>query len=209
MSGAHGQARWGAQLALVALLAAACAGSPKDPGAEIETIPPPEWRVGDRWMFRRIPLDGTPVIVTHQVVSATADGYTVRVQGVAGGGSRQWTRALAVAVDTGADGRTARYEPPAPLFTWPLALGQGWSHEFTYTDGRRDGRYVNSWRAGTAVERVDVVAGRFYTVRIERWGGPQRLETYWYNARVRYWVRLEDYLRGYVDELVEFGTWGQ
>ncbi len=49
---------------------------------------------------------------------------------------------------------------------------------------------------------------KFYALRVERWSGTQRLEVYWYNARVRYWVRLEDYLRGYVEELVEFRPWG-
>ena len=51
------------------------------------------------------------------------------------------------------------------------------------------------------------MAGRFYTLRVERWSGAQRLETYWYSPRIRFWVRLEDYLRGYVEELVEYKSW--
>ena len=58
-------------------------------------------------------------------------------------------------------------------------------------------------RSGAGVEPIDTVTGRFYTLRVERWGGPRRLEAYWYNPRIRYWVRLEDYLRGYQEELVE------
>jgi hypothetical protein len=194
--------------ALLALLVAGCAGLPGGPEAAIEALPAPEWRVGDRWVFRRIALGGATVVVTHRVVSATRDAYAVRVLGLGGEVGRQWTRGLALVQETGSDGSTARYDPPLPLFQWPLRPGQAWSREFAYVDGRRDGRYVNTWRIAAAVEPVDVVAGRFYTVRIERWGDAQRLETYWYNARVRYWVRLEDYLRGYVEELVEFGSWG-
>jgi hypothetical protein len=42
---------------------------------------------------------------------------------------------------------------------------------------------------------------------VERSSGTQRLETYWYSPRIRYWVRLEDYARGYVEELVEYKSW--
>ena len=28
-----------------------------------------------------------------------------------------------------------------------------------------------------------------------------------YSPRIRFWVRLEDYLRGYVEELVEYKSW--
>ena len=75
------------------------------------------------------------------------------------------------------------------------------------TDGRNDGRYANTWKVGETIEPIDTVAGRFYTLRVERWSGAQRLETYWYSPRIRFWVRLEDYLRGYVEELVEYKSW--
>jgi hypothetical protein len=194
---------------LLAVLAAlgGCATEPDRPEPALDAVPRPEWRVGDRWVFQRTALGGATAVVTHEVVSATAAGYTVRFRGLAGDAGRQWTRDLALAAETGSDGVVGRYEPPARIFSWPLALGQEWSQEFAYTDGRRDGQYANTWRVGAGVEAVDVIAGRFYTVRVERWAGEQRLETYWYNARVRYWVRLEDYLRGYVEELVEAAGW--
>jgi hypothetical protein len=31
--------------------------------------------------------------------------------------------------------------------------------------------------------------------------------SYWYSPRIRYFVRLEDYLGGYVEELVEYKSW--
>ena len=100
-----------------------------------------------------------------------------------------------------------RYQPPAPYFMWPLKPGDTWAQEFQYTDGRNDGRYANTWKVGTGLEPIDTVAGRFYTLRVERWSGSQRLEAYWYSPRVRYWVRHEDYLRGYQEELVESWSW--
>jgi len=58
---------------------------------------------------------------------------------------------------------------------------------------------------GLGGERVHTLAGSFYAVRIERWGSRgERVDTYWYSPRVRYWVRLESYANGYAEELVEF-----
>ena len=193
-----------------ALVGAGCAADMDKQAAEkaAESVPRPEWRLGDRWIFRRTAPDGTSAIVTHQVVAATAEGYTVRVLGLATEVTRQWTADFHLVRETPGDGTTARYEPPASYFAWPISPAKTWDQEFQYTDGRSDGRYANTWKVGAGVEPIDTVAGRFYTLRVERWAGPRRLEAYWYNPRVRYWVRWEDYLRGYAEELVEFRAWG-
>jgi hypothetical protein len=163
--------------------------------------------VGDRWAFNRTSLAGASAVVTRQVVAATAEGYTLRVLGAASEATRLWTRDFHLAEETFGGGVSARYEPPAAFFTWPLKPAATWSQEFQYTDGRNDGRYANTWKVGETIEPIDTVAGRFYTLRVERWSGAQRLETYWYSPRIRFWVRLEDYLRGYVEELVEYKSW--
>lgn len=195
-------------LAGLALAAAGCAGAPDSPEEQAKNaVPAPEWRVGDRWVFNRTSLGGAATVVTHQIVAETTDGFTMRVLGLAGDVRRQWTRDLAIAEETTSDGTVLRYTPPTPMFHWPLTPSATWTHEFTYTDGRQDGRYQNTWRVGPLVERIEVVAGRFYTLRVERWSGTQRLEAYWYSALVRYWVRVEDYRRGFVEELLEYGRW--
>ena len=38
--------------------------------------------MGDRWTFERTALTGAESVVTHQVVAATAEGYTVRILGL-------------------------------------------------------------------------------------------------------------------------------
>jgi hypothetical protein len=201
--------RWAGAVALGAacLGAAGCATEANQQSEEQQAVPPPEWRVGDRWLFKRTTLAGVSAVVTHQVVSATLEGYTVRVLGLATETTRQWTRELHLAREGLAEGAAARYEPPVPYFMWPLKPRATWTQEFQLTDGRNDGRYANAWKVSDTIEPIETVTGRFYTLRIERWSGTQRLETYWYTPRVRYWVRLEDYLRGYVEELVEAKSW--
>jgi hypothetical protein len=199
--------RLGALVLVAAILTVGCAGEPTKKPEEETLVPRPEWRVGDRWAFNRTSLAGVSTVVTRQVVAATAEGYTVRVLGVASEVTRQFTLDFHLAQETFGGGTTARYEPPASFFTWPLKPGATWSQEFQYTDGRNDGRYANTWKVGETIEPIDTVAGRFYTLRVERWSGTQRLDTYWYSPRIRYWVRLEDYSRGYVEELVEYKSW--
>jgi hypothetical protein len=205
----RGRLRWLGGVAMgLAMLAAGCAGPDTTKQTEEQqAISRPEWRVGDRWAFNRTSLAGVSTVVTRQVVAATTEGYTVRVLGVASEATRQFTRDFHLAQETFGGGTTARYEPPASFFTWPLKPGATWSQEFQYTDGQNDGRYANTWKVGETIEPIDTVAGRFYTLRVERSSGTQRLDTYWYSPRIRYWVRLEDYLRGYVEELVEYKTW--
>jgi hypothetical protein len=201
--------RVGAMVALgIALLASGCATERERDreSQEQQSVPRPDWRVGDRWVLKRTTLTGASVIVTHQVVAATREGYTVRVLGLGAETTRQWTPDLHLVREVAADG-TVRYEPPLPYFSWPLKLAATWTQDFQLTDGRNDGRYENSWQVGETIEPIETVAGRFYALRVERLSGTQRLETYWYNPRVRYWVRLEDYLRGYVEELVEVKSW--
>jgi hypothetical protein len=199
-----------AGLGLVLLTALLTGGCPLDMAKNVsdeQAIAQPEWRVGDRWAFKRTTLAGASGVVTHQVVGATTDAYTVRVFGLGGDVTREWTADFHLTRETFPDGTTARYQPPVMFFNWPLKLGATWSQDFQYTDGRNDGRYSNTWKVAGAIEAIDTVAGRFYVLRVERWSGTRRLVAYWYSPRIRYFVRLEDYLSGYVEELVEYKTW--
>jgi hypothetical protein len=198
-----------AGLGVLLLAAAVLGGCPLDihkTGAEKETeaLPRPEWRVGDRWSFKRTNLGGASGVVTHQVIAATMDSYTVKVLGLGGEVTRQWTTEFH-GQETFADGTMARYEPPAQLFTWPSSLDD--VEPGLPVRIRNDGRYSNTWKVAEGIEAIDTVAGRFYVVRIERWSGTRRLVSYWYSPRIRYFVRLEDYLGGYVEELVEYKSW--
>ena len=71
--------RWGrgALLAAVLLAASGCPlDMPKDAAEKVaaESLLRPEWRMGDRWTFKRTALAGATSVVTHQVVAATSEG---------------------------------------------------------------------------------------------------------------------------------------
>ena len=167
----------------------------------------PEWRVGDRWVFRGTPAGGAPVVVTHEVVEAGPEGYRVRLGGLAGVATREWTPDLHLRGQAGATG-PVRFDPPAPWFTWPLRPAQAWSQVYEVRGGTAPGQVAGEWQAGSTIEVVDVVAGTFYTVRIEqRSADGRRLHAYWYTPLVRYWVRFESYADGYTEELLEWRGW--
>jgi len=194
-----------ARLPLVALgllLAGGCASKPQSPPAAL--LVRPEWRVGDRWVFRATQPMGPETVVVHEVVEATAEGYAVRMGRLNQTIVRYWTRELHLSRQTMNGRPLNRFEPPAMYFSWPLALGKTWSQEFDYQDGRTDGRYENRWRVGERVEPVDVMAGPFGTLRIDRLGGDGALlDSYWWVPQARYWVRFVDHRTGYAEELVE------
>ncbi len=189
-------------LGLVGLLTA-CSSAP--PAPPREALARPEWKVGDRWLFRRTPAQGASLMVIHEVIEAGAEGYTMRITRLGQELIRQWTPALELTGHAVHGRPLNRFEPAARYFDWPLALGKAWSQEFEYRDGRADGRYENRWRVAKEAGTVDVPAGWFVSLKIERLGGDgRRLEAYWYAPAVRYWVRLEDDVNRYTEELVEF-----
>lgn len=190
-------------LLVLALAAAGCTGWPDPPPREL--LGRPEWRVGDRWMFRRTPVLGASVMVLHEVVEATPEGYVMRMTRLNTEITRYWTRDFHLQRQTSGGRPLNRFEPPAMYFTWPLHLGKSWTQEFDYQDGRGEGRYTNRWRIEEHAERIDVLAGMFLAVRIDRLGGEgERLDSYWYVPQARYWVRFVDHLSGVSEELVEF-----
>jgi hypothetical protein len=196
--------RLGTALALAAvLLGLGCAARVDPPPAAV--LGRPQWRVGDRWLFRRTPATGTPTFNTHEVIEATPEGYAVRMTRLGQEVIRYWTPDFHLARQTAGSRLVNRFDPPAHYFEWPLRPGKVWTQEFDYEDGRADGHYANQWRVARDGERLDVTGGLFIALRIERLGvDGQPLDTYWYVPEIRYWGRFIDHLNRYVEELAEF-----
>jgi hypothetical protein len=182
----------GLGVVLLALLAGCLGGGkPDTPPAELAR---PSWQVGDQWVFRRTStssLGGVATLVRHEVMEAGPEGYTVRVTRLRQEYTRRWTPELHLV------------SQPARYFDWPLSPGKTWTQTFTYTDAQGEGRYANTWKVDLA--RVDVLAGQFVALKVERFGGANEpLDSYWYVPPVRYWVRFDDHVNQYVEELIEF-----
>jgi hypothetical protein len=195
--------RLGALALAGVLLAVGCA-------ARVDPPPParlgrPEWKVGDRWLFRRTPATGAPTFTTHEVIEATPEGYAVRMTRLGQDIIRYWTPELHLARQTAGGQPLNRFDPAARYFDWPLRPGKVWTQEFDYEDGRADGHYTNEWRVARQGERLDLVSGFFLALKIERLGADGKpLDTYWYVPEVRYWARFTDHLNRYTEELAEF-----
>jgi hypothetical protein len=193
-------------LVVAAALLGACTKQPVYL-TDSELVGPPKWSPGDRWMFRRVSPQVSGVVVTHEVVEVTADGYLMRITRLNQELTRYWTRDLALSHHEVHGQLLNRFEPPARYFAWPLVAGKTWTQEFAYRDGQRDGRFTNVWRVSAEKEWVDVTSGWYPAIRVERLGADgQRLEAYWYAPAVRYWARHEDNANGFVDILLEFRT---
>ena len=192
-------------LIAIALLLAGCATTPAVLSPEAAARP--QWRAGERWIFIRTSATGAVRFVTHEVTGEGPEGYVLRISGTGRDITQWWTRDLHIARQEVVGRGMARYDPPAPYFTWPLALGKEWTQTYTYQDERGAGSYTNRWRIGKEEELVKVPAGSFMAVRIERLGaGDVPLDTYWYASVVRYWVKLESYAGSYGEELMDRGS---
>jgi hypothetical protein len=187
----------------LALAAVGCASSRKGPPAAL--LGRPEWRLGDRWLFRRTPASGPSMMVTHEVIETTADRYTMRITWLNSELTRHWTRDLHLAEHTQRGRPVNRFDPPAMYFSWPLAFGKAWTQEFDYRDSQAEGHYTNSWQVAKEPDLVDLVSGAVAALRIERrGGGGELLDAYWYVPQIRYWVRFTDHVSRFSEDLVEF-----
>jgi len=209
-------ARRRAARALVALPAAAAAGSlglfaggcaspavrPAPAGAE--PLLPPTPAVGDRWRYLLVNLyNRGPIGETTVTVTATSPEIRLGID--PGDGSppveERWAQPWAVIRDAGFD-QPLTFESPMPVVPAGARTGQTMRSSARYRGDVGDSRYA--WNQQLRVvgwERVQVPAGAFDALRIERMIGfqhpdpfrydPWRTETVWYVPQVGRWVLRE------------------
>lgn len=184
-----------------------------------DTVPAPNPRVGDVWVFEtRLPDKPSGVRLHHRVEAVRADEIVTVVQG---------TGADAALLRQGFDhqmnrrwrevepGEALRYTPAFALFRFPLVAGQtAWSVTVNQTqDGWPGSRSVHIQARAARMERVNTPAGRFDAMRIEathRAGDALIQTVYWYCPQVHRSVRGEEYTetpRGRSALLYELLSW--
>lgn len=228
--------------AIAAALLAGCATFNLPPvGAP---VPAPEPRVGDAWNytvldgfrgFERGAASFAVTAVQGETFTAEVDesggpvtrSFTLRWRPRADGASaadpppdegRAVTRAFARGWNP-VGGRTpagdeVTYDPPLPLFVFPLQDGRRWSQTVTATDTRTGARFpvfVQGWVLGR--ETVTTPAGTFDAIRIQRslrigdgetsiWRSDTfQAETEWYAPTVGRAVRYQQDLNYYFDKM--------
>jgi hypothetical protein len=151
----------------------------------------PEWRPGDRWVYRWASGSETGTR-TVEVVETRDRGatryYVVKDSDLLNYWTLDlgWAGAITVR-DSKVESRITA-EPPVPWFTWPLDVGRRWSHQGVYED-RGGKRETNDAFMVVATESVEVPAGRFETVKIVREAQSVDSDQYWYAPEVRSYVK--------------------
>jgi hypothetical protein len=186
-------------------LSTGCASSAAVPApAGAEPLPVPKLGVGDRWRYRLIDRYNGAVLgeTTVEVVAITPD-ISLRVD--PGGGrpvlEERWADPWTVLIDTTYD-FPLLFETPVPVVPPGARAGQGITTASRYRSERSSS--VLGWQQRLRVvgwERVQVPAGTFEALRIERFVtyqhpdvfryAPERTDTLWYAPQVRRWVARE------------------
>jgi uncharacterized caspase-like protein len=158
---------------------------------------------GDNWVYKLTDRDYSVVRerkYTFRVESVTDTSIQVRT------GSKTWfryTRDWNLVAYTPGDGIERKFDPPIPIFSFPLEPGKTWQGK--YTTARRDGQVFDNDRSVTVEgwEKVTVPAGTFKALKVSSLtyyrrvdgkgsGGGRIVFNYWYVPEVGRPVRIED-----------------
>jgi hypothetical protein len=159
-------------------------------GAPEELPSPPQWRVGDRWVFAWTSgkENGSRTLEVRE--AATVNGVDYYILNVGGGITQYYTKDLHFAAAAQQGKVIARMVPPTPWMTWPLRPAGSWVHRGVYEEPK--GTQPQAYTFTVAgVESVTVPAGTFRAFKIIRQADRGDSDQYWYAPEVRWYVRWE------------------
>lgn len=163
-------------------------------------------KAGDNWVYKLTDRDYGVVRerkYTFRVESVTDSSIQVRT------GSKNWfrfTRDWNPTANVPGDGIERRFEPPVPVYSFPLEPGKTWQGKYRNTRG--DGKVFDNDRSVTVEgwEEVTVPAGTFKALKVSSLTYYRRVDAggsgggssgrivfnYWYAPEVGRPVRIED-----------------
>jgi hypothetical protein len=160
-------------------------------------------KTGDQWVYKLTDRDYSVVRerkYTFRVESVTDSSIQVRTGAKV---SFRFTRDWNPIVNVPADGIERRFEPPVPVYSFPLEPGKTWQGKYRNT--RSDGKVYDNDRSVTVEgwEDVKVPAGTFKALKVSSLtyyrrvdsggtGGGRIVFNYWYAPEVGRPVRIED-----------------
>ena len=153
----------------------------------VRAAAPPEWRPGDRWVYRWTNGTETGTRTIEVIETRNVSGsryYVLRMPDEEL--LNFWTLDLHWAFAVAArDAKVeARIDRPVPWFSWPLEVGRRWSHQGVYED-RSGKREANETFMVVGAETIEVPAGRYQALKIVREGQSADSDQYWYAPAVR------------------------
>lgn len=174
-------------------------------GVPLATGAPPDWHVGDRWVYgwtlgTEVGTKAVEVVELRKWNEVTY--YLVRV----GDLIHLYTPELQWAGTMREERVESRMTPPLPWFSWPLVKDRRWTHQGMYEQVGAPKQPVMDRFSVTESEPVDVPAGRFRVVKVTRETSRGDLDEYWYAPDVGFYVkwvgrrgeqRFEEQLREY------------
>ncbi len=193
-------------LASGAGLLAGCAGLPF--GADGPPVPAPQYRVGDRWVYRAHDGFMTPVRweETWEVLAIGPQGIDVRVtqRGPATNVVRNehWAAPGLVTVGAVFDEETRRFKGELKRYDFPLVRGKTWNQWIdNYNETTKQEGTINRWVTVNGWHRIATPAGTFDAIGLnvymhlddEEFWRERTYCTYilWYAPAVRATVREE------------------
>ncbi len=147
----------------------------------------PDWQPGDRWVYEWTAGTDTGTKTAEVVEIRDLNSvlyYVVRIGDV----DHYYTRDLQWAGGLRNSKVEARMVPPQPWFTWPLETGRTWVHRGVYEVLNEKTSYHDTFSV-TASEMVEVPAGRFTALMVNRETGRGDSDQYWYAPEVRWYVK--------------------
>lgn len=175
---------------LAAAIAAASSAAQADP-AQI-----PDFEPGDSWTFSLTDQWKHQVISSFTVAVKQIEGETVRLEGTDGAGAPYFQTLTAEGNMVALNGR--EYMPHMHHLAFPLSVGKQWKGEYGWKRDDGAAGTIKAEYAVTALETVEVPAGKFDAYRIEAQGWWSRenrsgkiTETYWYAPATKRIVRLD------------------
>ncbi|MFO1051926.1 MAG: hypothetical protein U1F36_06905 [Planctomycetota bacterium] len=192
--------------ALIGFACAACSSHPaplppgpgvvafdRSPPEGVAVVDRPEWKVGDRFVFRR---GGEQRIEVR--VQSVDERQIVLVDELTGALNRIDRDYGSLSLDLENGESITRWDPVDARFSWPLWVGKRWSCRYVVREDGADMPIRSEYQCD-ARETITVPAGEFETLRIWRRSRPladgqwlDRTDVYWYAPSVGQVVRRLD-----------------
>jgi len=166
-------------LGAIALPAAALSACASSDGGNVRRAeravdaPPPQYRVGDRWVYRvdQAFRNAPDYTETHEVTGLGAGGITVRIDAKIGNmvvdRLEKWPAPGLVSQGSLLDVETRRFVAPLERYRFPLSAGASWNQwveQVNETSGTRG--KINRYVRVAGSDRVTTPAGTFDAVRM-------------------------------------------